>query len=112
MTLGGGTPAFEDFNGKKYPKPTDRELPVSTKDTNPLNYEFARTTQKGGYSGRVYGVSNDSKYWYGGVNGISGSLVLNNVLPEDFNAAATITGTLTTRGFFDPKRIASPVPAV
>ena len=112
MTFGTANTATEQFNGIDYPKPTLRKFPVETKDTSDKNYEFARQTQKGGYKCRVWGVSQDSQFWYGGQNGIQGVLTLNNELNTDFTGVNSIKGELSVKGFFDPKRIASPVVAV
>ncbi len=111
MTIGNGTPEFEDFNGRKYPKPSTKEYPVSTKITSQAYYEFMRTTERGGLKRRAYGVSNDSKYWYGGLNGVDGVLNLSYNMSEDFTGVNTIAGNFSTNSFFSPARIASPVPA-
>ena len=112
MTFGTANTATENFNGIDYPKPSIRNFPVETKDTSDKNYEFARSTQKGGYKGRVWGVSQDGQFIYGGINGLPGVLVLNNELNTDFTGINSIKGNLSVKGFFDPKRSASPVPAV
>lgn len=112
MTFGTATPATETFNGVNYPKPTILEYPVETKDTGDKNYEFARSTQKGGLRCRVFGVSQDSQFWYGGLNGINGVLTLGNELNPDFTGINSIKGKLSVKAYFDPKRIPSPVPAV
>lgn len=112
MTFGSANTATENFNGIDYPKPSIRKFPVETKDTGDKNYEFARQTQKGGYKCRIWGVSQDSQFWYGGINGIQGVLTLNNELSTDFTGVNSIKGELSVKGFFDPKRSASPVPAV
>lgn len=111
MLIGNGTPEFEEFNGRKYPKPTAREYPVSTKITSQVYYDFMRSTERGGLKRRAFGVSNDGKYWYGGQNGIDGVLNLSYNQAEEFTSVNTIAGNFSTSGFFSPKRIPSPVPA-
>lgn len=112
MTFGTANAQTEPFNGRNVPKPGTRDFPVETKDTSDKNYEFMRQTENGGYPARVYGVSSDGKFWFGGQNGIFGTLQLGYELGTDFSGVHKIKGTLSTRSQFSPKRIASPVPAV
>ena len=60
----------------------------------------------------MYGVSQDSQFWYGGQNGMQGVLTLNNELNTDFTGVNSIKGELSMKGFFDPKRLPSPMVAV
>lgn len=108
---GGGN--VERYNGQDIPRPGDLTYNVTIKDTSTKNWEFARTTQKGGYPGYFYGVDSNGN-WFGGQNGIFGHarLILRGQIPTDENGLQSITGTIKGRGFFDPKRIVSPVPLV
>ena len=106
-----GTPAFDRVNSRNYPKPADIAFDVTISDTNQAQYEFMRSTQHGGAPGYFYGV--DSRpYWLGGQNGLTGSessFSSGYNWPTDETALQTITGQISGFGFFDPKRIASPV---
>jgi hypothetical protein len=107
-----GTPTR--YNGRDIPAPVDLSYAVTIQDTKDANYEFARTTQKGGRSGYYYGVDKNGN-WFGGQNGMTGGqgrLTLNSNLPTDENGLQTLTGTITGKGFFDDKRIVSPVPVL
>lgn len=113
VTLAPATPAVDRINEIDYPKPTDLSFGVTIFNTNQEQYEFMRSTQGGAGVGRFYGV--DNNYWVGGQTGLTGgksALVSRYNWPADETALQTITGTITGKGFFDPKRIPSPVPVV
>lgn len=112
MTFGTSSPQSEPYNGRNVPKPSPREFPVETKDTGDKNYEFMRQTEAGGYPVRVFGVSSDGKYWFGGQNGIMATVQLGYELGTDFTSVHKIKGTLSTKSRFTPKRLPSPVPAI
>lgn len=111
MTQTAPTPEVDRINGRDYPKVSDRQFPIRSYDLHQQNVDFARLTEYAGWSGRVYGIDANND-WHGGQNGISGTVRLSVVLPEDENALQTIEGNLTARTFFSPKRIPSPIPAV
>lgn len=107
-----GTPIR--FNGVDYPAPADLSYGVTIQNTSDDFWEYARSTQKGGRPGYFYGVDANNN-WFGGRNGMCGGksrLKLRGNLPTGEKDLQTITGTITGTGFFDDKRIPSPVPAV
>jgi hypothetical protein len=101
------------INGVNYPKPTDLSFAVTIFNTDQATYEFMRSGQKGGSQGHFYGI--DNTYWVGGQTGLTSgksSFTSRYNWPTDETALQTITGGITGRGFFDPKRLVSPVPVV
>lgn len=109
-----GTPATTEYNGRKIPAPTDLTYTVAIQDTKDENYEFARTTQKGGRAGYYYGIDANGN-WFGGLNGMTGGqarLLLNSTLPTGAADLQTLNGTITGRGFFDDRRFPSPIPPI
>ncbi len=105
-----GTPTR--FNGYDIPAPADLVYNVVIQNTSDDFYEFARTTQRGGRPGYYYGVDKNGN-WFGGQNGMCagrGRLKLRGTLPTEENGLQTLNGTITGSGFFDDKRIPSPVP--
>lgn len=107
-----GTP--QRINGVDYPAPADLSYAVVIQNTSDDFYEFARTTQKGGRAGFYYGVDQNGN-WFGGQNGMAngrGRLKLRGTLPTGEKDLQTLNGTITGSGFFDDKRIPSPVPVV
>lgn len=114
VTLAPPQEQVDRINGLDYPKPTDLSFGLTIFNTSQAQYEFMRGTQKGGTQGYFYGVDS-APYWVGGQNGLTGGksiLSSRYNWPADETALQTITGTIKGRGFFDPKRIASPVPVV
>jgi hypothetical protein len=100
--------------GKDIPIPTDLVLTALGQDTKQEWTDFARSTQKGGYSAYVYGVDANGN-WFGGRNGMLGgraTVVLRNNLPTGETDLQTITGTIKRRGYFDSIRGVSPVPTL
>jgi hypothetical protein len=107
-----GTPTR--YNGRDIPAPADQSYAVTISDTKDENYEFARTTQKGGRAGYYYGIDANNN-WFGGLNGMTGGqarLLLNSNLPTDEKGLQTLTGTIAGKGFFDDRRFPSPIPAL
>ncbi|OGX80846.1 hypothetical protein BEN47_06200 [Hymenobacter lapidarius] len=114
VSLTPATAQVDRINGVDYPKPTDLSFAVTIFDTNQAQYAFMRSTQKGGTQGYFYGVDG-TPYWVGGQSGLTGEkAILSSRFnwPADETALQTITGTITGKGFFDPKRVPSPVPVV
>ncbi|MGI4864143.1 MAG: hypothetical protein ACRYFZ_09500 [Janthinobacterium lividum] len=112
LTLAPATDQVDRINSIDFPKPTDLSFGLTIFDTNQAQYEFMRSSQRGGIPGYFYGVDS-TPYWVGGQNGLTGGESRYNARynwPADENALQTITGTIKGRGFFDPKRIPSPVP--
>jgi hypothetical protein len=102
------------YNGRDIPAPADLSYAVTIQDTKDANYEFARTTQKGGRAGYYYGIDANNN-WFGGLNGMTGGqarLLLNSTLPTGEKDLQTLNGTITGKGFFDDKRQPSPIPAL
>lgn len=102
------------FNGADIPRVANLTWAIKSSDTHQKNVDFARSTQRTPWVGHVYGIDQNNN-WYGGQNGIGGGQArvrLSNILPEDENAAQTIEGELKARGFYDAKRMPSPIPAV
>lgn len=112
---GSGGAATEEFNGVLLAKPARKEYNLSTKETSQKNVDLAARTQRGGLRTRAFAVDS-SNYWHGGQTGLgldAGTLVLGLVIPDGFDTAQEIKGKFTTAlGFFDAKRIPSPVPVV
>jgi len=108
-----GTPQFDRVNGVNFPKPAEISFDVTIQDTKQAWYDWMRSTQQGGVPGYFYGV--DNKYWVGGQRGLIGgpsSFSCGYNWPADETALQTITGNISGFGFYDPKRIPSPVPTV
>lgn len=101
-------------DGQDYPRPTDLVANIVISNTTDAAVEFARTTQKGGLPGYLYGVDGNGN-WFGGRNGMLGGqtiLTLRNNIPTGDDDVQTITGTAKRRGYFDSIRGASPVAAL
>lgn len=114
VSLAPASPQVDRINQINYPKPTELSFAVTIFDTNQAQYDFMRTTQKGGTQGYFFGVDS-APYWIGGQTGLTGGksiLSSRYNWPTDETALQTITGTITGKGFFDPRRIPSPVPVV
>jgi len=114
VSLAPATPASDRINNIDYVKPADISFDVSIFNTSQAQYEFMRTSQKGGKQGYFYGVDS-TPYWIGGQTGLTGGISSFNARynwPADETALQSITGTIAGKGFFDPKRIASPVAVV
>lgn len=109
-SLGAPTDKSVRYDGVDYPIPGDNEIPVTIKETNQKNYEFARTTQKG-YKAYFYFIDMAGTYWYGGQNGIgegNAVLKLSPVIGAGEDDLMTITGSVKYKGLFSPKRIPNP----
>ncbi|NVO33202.1 hypothetical protein [Hymenobacter lapidiphilus] len=111
LSIPAGATQSDRFNGIDYAKPGDQAYAIKTLDLTTKNLDFARSTQQYPWVGRIYGVG-QGDLWYGGQDGMQGSVRLSHVVPEDETAPQSLEGPLTTRSFFTPKRLASPIPLV
>lgn len=81
-------------------------LNIDVDETNTTNYEFLRGLECGG-SYRIWYT--DSKYLYGGNDGIKASIFLDHVIPKDDAETQTFTGTVKWSDSFHPERILNPI---
>ncbi len=113
FTLAPGTEATDRLNGRYFPKPSELSMACAISDTSKANYDFARSTQKGGLVAHFWIVDRNGNF-FGGQNGIFGNqavLALRLTMPTDELALQTLNGSIKALGFFDPQRTVSPIAA-